>query len=312
MNNIKAAIYGFIVGDVLGFPVEFLSRDTLRNNPVAQIQIREDMNVPKGVFSDDTSMTLATMDSIITYDDINLNDIMSKFCEWCYNGVYTSTNKVLDIGITTRQALAKYYLLKLDPVECGANSYNDNGNGSLMRMLPVIIYCKHQNIDFETLYTYIKNTSSLTHSHDISILGCLIYSNYITNLLNGYDKFKSYEMINIQDYTRLFSTEVLNHYEIVFNHKVHSLNENDIKSTGFIVDTLVSSLWCILKSNTFKETLLMAVNLGNDTDTIGAITGSMAGLIYGYSAIPSSWINEICGLNKYEHIISSFINSYGK
>lgn len=312
MDEIKEAIYGFIIGDVIGFPVEFISRDVLKTSPVIDIQVRKDMNVPKGVFSDDTSMILATMDSILTNNTINLNDIMNKFCEWCYNGKYTATNKVLDIGITTKQSLAKYYHLKLDPVECGASGFNDNGNGSLMRMLPIVIYSKHKNVDFETLYNCVKSVSSLTHSHDISILGCLLYCNYMLNLMNGYNKYDAYKMINLKDYTRLFKRETLSYYEKIFNHDLHLLNEEEINSTGYIVDTLLCSIWCILKNDNFKETLLNAVNLGNDTDTIGAITGSMAGVIYGYNSIPSIWIADICGIDKYESIINNFINLYTK
>jgi len=312
MNNIKGAFYGFIIGDVLGFPVEFLSRDAMKSNPVVDIQVRTDMGVPKGVFSDDTSMTLATMDSILNCNGINLNDMMNKFCDWSYQGKYTSTNKVLDIGMTTRQALAKYNLLKLNPLECGSVNYSDNGNGSLMRMLPIALYCNNKRVDFKTLYNYVKDVSTLTHAHSVSVLGCLIYSNYIINLLNGYDKFESYKVIDKKDYKKLFDNEVIDHYDKIFNHTLHLLNEADIKSTGYIVDTLLSSIWCILKSDNFEESLLTAVNLGNDTDTIGAMTGSIAGLIYGYGAIPSNWLESIYGLDLYEDIINQFISSYGK
>ena len=190
MNNFNKSgngIIGFVVGDVLGVPVEFISREELRKNPVTDMKGFGTYNQPLGTWSDDTSMTLATMDSIINKKIIDTDDMANRFIKWFREAEYTATGKVFDIGRTTLQALAKFEL-KLDRAEnCGGIDEYSNGNGSLMRMLPIAYYIYYKNIqDEETIYNIVKRVSSITHAHEISILGCYIYVKFTLELLNRY------------------------------------------------------------------------------------------------------------------------------
>ena len=163
MNDIKGGLVGFAVGDAIGVPIEFEDRKKLMKSPVTSLKGYGSYDVPKGVWSDDTSMTLATIDSIIKCKGINYNDIADRFCNWLNNAEYTATDEVFDIGITIKYALMRYWEDKSDATKCGGTSINENGNGSLMRMLPIAFYCYYKNLNKKEIFNIVKKVSSITH-----------------------------------------------------------------------------------------------------------------------------------------------------
>lgn len=310
MSIVKDSLYGFILGDAMGVPVEFEDREKLINKPVTSMLGYGSHDVEEGVYSDDTSMTLATMDSIIKQNGIiNYNDIADKFCNWVNNNEYTATNKVFDIGMTTKYALIKYFNNKIDATMCGGTNINENGNGSLMRMLPIALYCFYKNIkDDNEIFTLVKNSSSITHAHDISILGCYIYVRYVISLLETKNKISSYNFIKKLDYS-MFIEEVKLEYSRILFSDISTLNINDINSSGYVVDTLEAVFWIILNCSNYNESIIGAINLGGDTDTIGAITGSIAGILYGYDNISKRWISKLKNKDYIDEIIK-FENTF--
>ena len=298
MEKIKDGIIGFAIGDALGVPAEFKTREKLTICPITDM-ISSD-HVPAGTWSDDTSMTLATLHSIIEKGEIDTNDMADKFLKWFRNAEYTATNETFDIGRTTLQALAKYEL-KLDYASnCGGSSEYDNGNGSLMRMLPIAYYIYYKNInDYKEIYNIIKNVSSITHAHEISILGCYIYVNFALELLKNKNMINAYKSIKELNYN-FFNKESINKYIRILNGNIKNLSENEIESTGYVVNTLEAVMWLFLNSNDYNNTILKAINLGEDTDTIAAITGGLLGIYYGSSSIKESWKKQ---LKKYDYII---------
>lgn len=311
MSIVKDSLYGFIVGDTMGVPVEFEDREKLINKPVTSMLGYGSHDVEEGVYSDDTSMTLATMDSIIKQNGIiNYNDIADKFCNWVNNNEYTATNKVFDIGMTTKYALIKYFNNKIDATMCGGTNINENGNGSLMRMLPIALYCFYKNIkDDNEIFTLVKNLSSITHAHDISILGCYIYVRYVISLLETKNKISSYNFIKKLDYS-MFIEEVKLEYSRILFSDISTLNINDINSSGYVVDTLEAVFWIVLNCSSYNESIIGAINLGGDTDTIGAITGSIAGILYGYDNISKRWISKLKNKDYIDEIIIKFENTF--
>lgn len=311
MSIVKNSLYGFIVGDAMGVPVEFEDREKLINKPVTSMLGYGSHDVEAGVYSDDTSMTLATMDSIIKQNGIiNYNDIADKFCNWVNNNEYTATNKVFDIGMTTKYALIKYFNNKIDATMCGGTNINENGNGSLMRMLPIALYCFYKNIKGDNeIFTLVKNSSSITHAHDISILGCYIYVRYVISLLETKNKISSYNFIKKLDYS-MFIEEVKLEYSRILFSDISTLNINDINSSGYVVDTLEAVFWIILNCSSYNESIIGAINLGGDTDTIGAITGSIAGILYGYDNISKRWISKLKNKDYIDEIIIKFENTF--
>ena len=305
MSVVKNSLVGFAVGDAMGVPLEFEHREKLLEKPVTTMTGYGSYSVPEGVWSDDTSMTLATMDSIIEKNGIDYNDMANRFLNWINNAEYTATNEVFDIGISTRQALLRFDEKKIEATNCGGKNEYENGNGSLMRMLPIALYCFYKN---EDIYDIVKNTSSITHAHEISVMGCYIYVNYVVNILNGIDKFTSYNMIKKLDYQKYFNEDTITTYHSILVDNIESYPIDYIKSTGYIKDTLDTVFWVILNSNSYKEAIIGAINMGGDTDTIGAITGSIAGILYGFEAIPHKWLQKMKRLDYLENMAQKLDN----
>lgn len=292
-------IIGFAIGDALGVPAEFKSREELKRYPITDMIGDGTYNVPAGTWSDDTSMTLATMDSLISTNNINVNDMAAKFLDWFRNANYTATNECFDIGRTTLQALARYELELDNASNCGGTNEFDNGNGSLMRILPIAYYIYYHNIeDEQEIYNIVKQVSSITHAHEVSILGCYIYVRFALELLNGKDKVEAYKNIKELDYC-MFSSTTIDKYSRILKDNIQNIEEQNISSSGYVVSTLEATLWLFLNSNDYNDTILKSVNLGEDTDTVAACTGGLLGIYYGIDNIKNTWKQT---LKRYDYI----------
>ena len=155
----------------------------------------------------------------------------------------------------------------------------------------------------------VKNSSSITHAHDISILGCYIYVRYVISLLETKNKISSYNFIKKLDYS-MFIEEVKLEYSRILFSDISILNINDVNSSGYVVDTLEAVFWIILNCSSYNESIIGAINLGGDTDTIGAITGSIAGILYGYDNISKRWISKLKNKDYIDEIIIKFENTF--
>lgn len=297
-NNVLDGIMGLCVADALGVPVEFMSRETLRKNPVIGMRGFGTHNQSVGTWSDDTSMTLCLVDSLIK--GINFNDVMSKFLMWFDEGSYTPHGEVFDVGISTRDAI-KRFSDGIEPLKCGGVNERDNGNGSLMRILPIIFYIQSiYGTDFEEndeAFGIIHNISSLTHAHKRSKIACGIYISVASMLLGSMDLKIAVELgiYKAAEYYRKqteFKDEI-SHFDRLLAKGFEELDAKAIKSSGYVVDTLEAAIWCLLNSSTYKDCVLKAVNLGEDTDTVAAVVGGLAGLYYGYENIPCEWLDKV-------------------
>ena len=304
-NDFKTAIIGFAIGDALGVPVEFYTREELKNKKVTDMREYGTHRQPKGTWSDDTSMTLATIDSINQNKEIKIEDIADKYVQWYKDGKYTTDGVCFDIGIGTKNSIENWLHSHTQP--SGNSSLSNNGNGSLMRILPIAFYNYYKFDDYgdsiKIKCSIIKEYSSITHSHDISCFGCYLYSQYIGYILNGKDKFESYkllkEKIKSLDLLHIYFQNCKKEYDRILKHNINKYSEDKIKSSGYVVDTLEAVFWTILNTNCYKDAVLTAVNLGDDTDTIGALVGGIAGILYGIDSIPVEWKQN---LRKYEYI----------
>lgn len=295
-------LMGFVVGDAMGVPLEFKNREELLKKPITKMTGYGTHNQPEGTWSDDTSMMIATIDSINAKNGVDLYDIALKFAAFKNHAQYTPNREVFDIGGTCARAIDKFEENHDEPTTCGLNDFNSNGNGSLMRILPIAYYANARKLkDFEVL-DLVRKISSITHAHDISIMGCYIYTRFAMFLLNGKDKYSAYSMTKCVDYT-MFSEEAQTAYKRLLAEDISKLTIKDIKSSGYVVDTLEACIWVLLKSESYKEAIIGAINLGEDTDTIGALTGGLAGIVFGYDFIPEEWKNKIA---RKEYLIDIF------
>ena len=303
-TKFEDAMYGFVIADALGVPAEFKSRNSLSKSPITDMVGYGTHNVPEGTWSDDTSMVLATQDSINKCGKIDYDDIMNRFAAWYKKGEYTTDGKVFDIGITTSNAIRNYSSGK-KALKCGGTGERDNGNGSLMRMIPVAFYIHDNGITDERV-EMIGNVSALTHAHDISKLGCLIYCDYVNELLNGKSKMAALISVRGNDYTKYFSKDIVSKYDKVLRGNLANLSEKEISSSGYVVDTLTAAIWCLLTTNKYEDAVLKAVNLGEDTDTVAAVCGSLAGIVYTKKNIPGNWIEKLKNRDLLNNIISGY------
>jgi ADP-ribosylglycohydrolase len=308
LDNIgRDILLGVAVGDALGVPVEFKNREALILDPVIDMRSYGTYNQPKGTWSDDSSLTFCLAESLI--DGYDLRDIAMKMIEWKENAYWTAHEELFDIGLTTSMAIER---LK-EIIQTGQEDIlsklgnlvdeNSNGNGSLMRILPIVMYVK--DISIRKQFEIIWQVSALTHYHIRSAIACLIYIRFAENLMNGMTKHESYQKMQ-QDIALFFteypiSPEEQKLFERIIVHSIDTYSINEINSSGYVLYSLEASLWCLLKNNNYKDTVLAAVNLGNDTDTIAAIAGGLAGILYGFESIPSNWISD---LQKKEEIMA--------
>ena len=161
-----------------------------------------------------------------------------------------------------------------------------------MRILPVALYSYYKELNENEIIKLTNEVSSLTHAHEISKLGCYIYVRFIMYLLDGMSKEEAYKLIKSIDYGP-YSIESLEKYGRILKSNIDEYEMKDISSSGYVVDTLESALWILLRHDNYYDTIIEAINLGNDTDTIGSIVGSMAGIIYGMDNIPKEWIDKL-------------------
>ena len=288
MSKVYDGLMGLVVGDAMGVPFEFDSRDSFE---VTDMTGYGTYNLPAGIWSDDSSMMLATVESITIKRKIDIDHIMNNFVRWVNEGKFTPYGKVFDIGRVTRNAIQRY-VAGIPAEQCGGTAAWDNSNGSLMRILPLAF----TDCDYEM----VNAVSSLTHGHDISKAACRIYTFIARQLLRGK---------TLEDIFKCFTFK-----QTEFNRlpKLQSIDRNEIKSTGYVVDTLEAALWCNLKSSSYRECILMAVNLGDDADTVASVAGGLAGIIYGIGGeqgIPQEWISQIARKNLIDELCGNFEKS---
>ncbi len=306
IEKVKAVVIGHAVGDALGVPVEFASRAELDNAPVTDMEGYGTYPVPAGAWSDDTSMSLCTMDALIKYG-LDYDRIMVNFGKWYYNDEFTPTGEMFDVGNTCSIAIENYVVYKKHYTMCGLNGERDNGNGSLMRIHPVVLYLAKKDIDLKEEIEIVHTMSALTHAHDRSKVGCGIYAFVLWELLNNSTLQGVKDGLN-KAFEFYKDNKEIDYYNRIFQKTFIITKREEIQSSGYVVSTLEAALWCLFTTSSYKEAALKAVNLGDDTDTVAAITGGMAGVLYGFDNIPASWINALLRRADIENYCEVFKN----
>ena len=313
-HTVKSAILGLVVGDALGVPVEFQSREELEQDPVTGMRAYGTHHQPAGTWSDDSSMALCLLESLT--HSVSYDDMMARFLRWAEEGYMTAHGDVFDMGIATRQALTKY-AKGTPPLKCGGTGTYDNGNGSLMRILPLALYL-HRTMGPEfprkpEAFQIIHNASALTHAHPISLIACDIYCSIANELLCGRSSpadiqhgiTAAKEMCaSLTD-----TAPYLDTFKRVDVDVLRSLPKSEIRGSGYVVHTLEATLLCLLHTDSYRACVLEAVNLGEDTDTVGAVAGGLAGIQYGMADIPEEWLAVLAKRSEIEALCQAFAQS---
>ncbi|MCD7781249.1 MAG: ADP-ribosylglycohydrolase family protein [Methanosphaera sp.] len=306
-DDIYASIFGGVVGDALGVPYEFYSKEELDENPISKMDGYGTYNQPPGTWSDDTSLTISLMDSLASKECVDYHDIMNKFSAWYYDSFYTPLGHTFDVGRTTQAAITRYQD-GVDPIDCGGRDGHDNGNGSLMRIIPLCFYLYANDTSMADSIETINNVSALTHGHRISTASCNIFNFIVDEILSSYnDSFTSIIDNAINTSSTYYNNELYSPFDRIFSGNLFDLPLESIGSTGYVVNSLEVAIYCCYHTSCFEDALLMALNLGGDTDTNGKITGDLAGLYYGFDSIPKEWLDNLINKEYIESICDNFI-----
>ncbi len=269
---------GLAIGDALGAPIQFMRRDTYEH--VFGYTAGGTYQLDPGYWTDDTSMALCLAETLIEkgrYDPIDFGD---RLVRWVDEGYNSSLPKCFDIGQTTLRAIGAYR--RFGHEECGVTGEWAGGNGSIMRLAPVPIFYQ----EGDRLADEISVSQGiLTHNHEVPNDGCRLLSAIILEGIKTGDKdaaLSSVETLHVAD--------KISH---VRNRDYEQKVRDEIKSDGYVVSTLEAAMWSVWKTDNFNDALLLAVNLGDDADTVGAVAGQIAGAIYGVDEIPEEWMTGL-------------------
>ena len=330
MNSIRNGIFGHLVGDALGLPVQFFPREDRDVEPVDDMIGYGSFDLPPGSWSDDGSLSIATIDGLTKSLNENYKDgkslneiidyeiIMKNFSKWLNDGEFTPYGFPYDIGGATMDGIGRYDN-GCEPLKSGGIGERDNGNGSLMRILPMafLIYALNQKhpLKMEEKMTAVHNLSSLTHRHKRSQISCGIYVNIALEFIDNHEHEKGLDLENLiakgieksmrYYYNEPSFKEELKHFNRVYVD-IQNLPREEIKSGGYTISSLEASIWCLLNNYNYKDTVLEAVNLGYDTDTTACIVGGLAGIYYGYDEIPKEWTWKLAKLDYINEIVDEF------
>ena len=282
IRNFQGCLMGLAVGDALGTTLEFNRPGSF--NPIDDIVGGGPFALKAGYWTDDTSMALCLAESLIVNNCFDANDQIQRYLRWYHNGYMSSTGSCFDIGNATREAL-EHYSSSGNPFSGSTDPYSA-GNGSIMRLAPVPLFFSS---DPELAMHYCAESSRTTHGAEECIDACRFLGSLIIgavfhepkeNLLEAnYHPVKNYwDRYPLSDRIRE-----------VASGSYKKKNPPEIQNSGYVVKSLEAALWAFYHSSSFKEGALLAVNLGDDADTIGAIYGQLAGAFYGLEGIPQKW-----------------------
>ena len=313
MGYKKNALLGFAIADATGVPVEFSTSEELKRFPVISMRGHGTYNQPAGTWSDDTSLTIATMESIARLKKIDYTDIMQNFVKWYDEDAFT-VDELFDIGRTTAQGITRFK--KGAPAtESGPAGERSNGNGSLMRIMPVAVYLHalHSNNFTAEDMDIIHNVSALTHGHEISQMACGLYCLIAAELLEGKPIKKAITTGLSKGLTYYESDpdfkEHLGAFARLYDENFAKLPEDAIMSGGYVIESIEAALWCLQNTNDFKSLILKAVNRGHDTDTTAAIAAGLGCLVYDTATLPNDWIETLRAKEKLTEIEAAFIKT---
>jgi ADP-ribosyl-[dinitrogen reductase] hydrolase len=272
------SLLGLACGDAVGTSVEFSRRGTFE--PLTDMIGGGPFDLSAGKWTDDTSMALCLAESLLHCNGFDAKDQMSRYCNWWQWGYLSSTDECFDIGITVQQSLSRFLNTK-DPF-AGSTNPRTAGNGSLMRLAPVPLFFFP---DRNAVIHFSGESSRTTHGAPEAVECCKLFGALLADAFAGKPKD---ELVQAAD-VPIIENKVL----AIAAGSYLSKAQNEIRGTGYCVESLEAALWCFHHTDSFANAVLAAANLGDDADTTAAITGQIAGAYYGHAAIPADWLAKL-------------------
>ncbi|MGY6255529.1 ADP-ribosylglycohydrolase family protein [Paraburkholderia caledonica] len=298
LDRIRGGLYGLLVGDALGVPYEFHDASEIPAEGEIEMEPprgfrRAHAGVPVGTWSDDGAQALCLFDSLNHDASLDLVDFAGQLLAWYDDGHMTPDGEVFDVGIQTRRALGA---LKrgVEASHAGPDGERDNGNGALMRCLPVVFAAKST----DGIIQLAMQQGVMTHGHARSQLCCAFYALIGAGILNGLGADEAVSHAEDEFRRRFTNTQNEREAQLVLSARAEAP-----RGSGYVVDSLWSSIECLLTTNSYEACVRRAVMLGNDTDTTACIGGGLAGLLYGYRSIPLKWLEVLKGKDIVERVL---------
>ena len=290
-DRFRGCLLGLAAGDALGTTLEFRSPGTFE--PIADMVGGGPFDLQPGQWTDDTSMALCLATSLIERDGFDPMDQMQRYVRWVGEGYLSSTGTCFDFGRTVARALAKF--IRYHDPYAGSTDPDTAGNGSLMRLAPVPMYFAAEPTE---AIDRAADSSRTTHAAHEAVDACRYYAGLLVGALRGVDKHTllSPHYCPIDGFWE--RDPLVHEIDRVAAGSFRFLDPPDIKGTGYVVDALEAALWAFHNADDFRAGALLAVNLGDDADTTGAIYGQIAGAHYGAEAIPNSWRTKLTMLTE--------------
>lgn len=274
-DRARGALLGLAMGDALGTTLEFTGRDAYP--PHSEMTGGGPFGLQPGQWTDDTSMALALADSLIAHPGFDAGDLMRRFTNWYHWGEYSCTGMCFDIGITTREALLRFERTG-DPF-AGSPDPMAAGNGSLMRLAPVAL--RHLR-DGDAARHLAAAQSRTTHAAPQAVEACAFFVELLREAIAGRPKAEVLA-------PRAWDGDPA--VQAIAAGAWRGKPREAIESTGYVIHTLEAALWAVEKTASFGEAVVLAVNLGGDADTVGAVAGQLAGALHGVSGMPKRWLD---------------------
>lgn len=283
MDRYKGCLLGLACGDAVGTTVEFKSRGTF--TPLTDMVGGGPFRLKRGEWTDDTSMALCLAASLLDTGTFNPGDQMDRYVRWMREGYLSSNGTCFDIGNTVRAALHAY--LRTGEPYAGSTDPHTAGNGSLMRLAPVPMYYAP---NLEQVAEFSGQSSRTTHGAQEAVDACRLFGIMLALALEGEPK----EKVLFESSAHLPPGYVLAPaIERIGAGEYRDKPEGEIRGTGYVVQSMEAALWCFYTTDTYRDAILRAANLGDDADTTAAICGQIAGASYGIGGIPAPWLEKL-------------------
>ena len=295
IDRARGALVGLAVGDAVGTTLEFKPRDS--GEVLVDMVGGGPFSLEPGVWTDDTSMALALAESLAVCGGFDATDLMTRFVNWWRNGNYSPTGRCFDIGITTRNALATFER-NGDPF-AGSRSPDAAGNGSLMRLSPIAIW--GVAVGEIKMREVARGQSATTHAARACLEACEAYSVIVRKAITD----GNFEL-GLESCDRLDLTEPI---ASIVGGSWRDKSRDEIGSSGYVAHSLEAALWCVGQGGNFRDMILRAANLGDDADTTAAITGQLAGALFGSTGIPQVWRAKLAWHDRIEQFADRLLEA---
>lgn len=284
------AFLGLAVGDAIGTTLEFTERDS--GEPVTDLIGGGPFDLAPGEWTDDTAMAVALAESLIACGTLDERDLMTRFADWRRDGTYSCTGACFDVGITTDRAICRFEGSG-NPI-AGSTDPRSAGNGSLMRLAPVVLH----GLASGSLRDAARRQSATTHGAAACLAACEHFAALLEEAILGAGRDAVLAPREVEAEEAVAA---------VLAGSWRGKRRSEIRSSGYVVHSLEAALWCVAETPTFRGAVLLAANLGDDADTTAAITGQLAGALYGRSGIPPEWLGKLAWRERIEALARALI-----